>query len=361
MRYIKQLDSVRAIAVFLVVVSHWLPGSFLINKIPNGQIGVDMFFVLSGFLITTILFHARDQATLTGVSLWNVAKNFYLRRSLRIFPIYYLTIGVLFILGASTGTAIREAFLYFVTYTSNFYFFSIGKWDGMLSHLWSLAVEEQYYLIWPWIVLWVRKKYLLPVIIIFIIIGISSQFMLAGVNKGRLLTFTCFDAFGFGSLLSWIITYKLSALTSFFKILSIVALIILGYFIYGVYVQSWDILSIRTSVSILTIWLITYIYKNLDNGKLRFTWLFNNKFLIFIGKISYGIYLYHLILPVLITNKYIDPYLNEYIEKLFNFKYRLILVLLENTILVVGVSWLSYKLIEAPILKFKNRFEYLTK
>jgi peptidoglycan/LPS O-acetylase OafA/YrhL len=284
-----------------------------------------------------------------------------LRRALRIFPIYYLTIITLYILGDTTGTTIRDSFVYFATYTSNFYFFTRGSWDGMLSHLWSLAVEEQYYLIWPWIVLWVRKKYLLPIIITFILIGIVSQFLLLDVNKGRLLTFTCFDAFGLGSLLAWIITYNIDRFASFYRILSISSGIAICYFMYSVFVQSWDFLSIRTTVSIITLWLIAYIYQNSNTGRLRFTWILNNTFLIFIGKISYGIYLYHLILPSLITDRFIDPFFNDYIVNFYNFKYKMILVLLENTILVILVSWLSYKMIESPFLKLKTRFEYLSK
>tara|TARA_R110002051_G_scaffold57789_1_gene106747 strand:- start:2114 stop:2905 length:792 start_codon:yes stop_codon:yes gene_type:complete len=262
MQYIKQLDSIRGIAVGLVILSHWLPKQHFLNTLPNGQIGVDIFFVLSGFLISKILFDNRDKATLQNLPVATVLKSFYIRRALRLFPIYYLTIIVLYVFAESTNTSIKDSFFYYATYTSNFYSFNMQMWDGMLSHMWSLAVEEQYYLIWPWLVLLVKRKYILPTILSFIVIGIGSQFMLSGVPMSRILTFTCFDAFGLGSLLAWIITYKSDKKALYYKRFSITAGITLIYFIYAVITKQWQLLSIRTTVSLLTVWFIFYIYRN---------------------------------------------------------------------------------------------------
>src|SRR5258706_16450661 len=102
MRYIKQLDSVRAIAVLLVIISHWIPPYYLINKIPNGGLGVDTFFVLSGFLITWILLSNRQKAEQEDILKRSVIKNFYIRRTLRIFPIYYLVLILLLIFHSYT-------------------------------------------------------------------------------------------------------------------------------------------------------------------------------------------------------------------------------------------------------------------
>jgi peptidoglycan/LPS O-acetylase OafA/YrhL len=197
MTYIKQLDSLRAIAVILVVINHWVPSSHIINKLPNGAIGVDIFFVLSGFLISKILFDSRNNVDLITIPKSVLIKNFYVRRALRIFPIYYLTIFTLLFFSKSTGTDIASSFVYFATYTSNFYFFNIKDWDGMISHLWSLAVEEQFYLIWPGIIFYTKKKYFIYVISGVILIGILSQYLLQNVEMSTLLTFTCFHAFGF--------------------------------------------------------------------------------------------------------------------------------------------------------------------
>src|SRR5687768_2398909 len=139
MTYIKQLDSLRAIAVLLVIITHWFPETNKLNIYTAVFNGVDIFFVLSGFLISKILFENRGLSELNRTGRKNIVTNFYIRRFLRIFPIYYLTLFILYIIGPATGTSIRESFVYYITYTSNLYFFSVKHWDGMLSHLWSLS------------------------------------------------------------------------------------------------------------------------------------------------------------------------------------------------------------------------------
>ena len=97
MNYIKPLDSLRAIAVFLVIIWHWLGKSNGLNNFPNGPMGVVIFFVLSGFLITRILLEGRNKIESAGSSKMIFFKNFYIRRSLRIFPLYYIVVGAFFI------------------------------------------------------------------------------------------------------------------------------------------------------------------------------------------------------------------------------------------------------------------------
>lgn len=133
MKYVKELDSLRAIAVIFVIISHWIPQSNIINKIPNGPIGVDIFFVLSGFLISKILFENRNKAEEFNLPKMTLVKNFYVRRTLRIFPIYYLTIFVLLLLSNKTGIDIESGLIYYLTYTTNFYFFNIQYWNGVIS------------------------------------------------------------------------------------------------------------------------------------------------------------------------------------------------------------------------------------
>jgi peptidoglycan/LPS O-acetylase OafA/YrhL len=357
MKYIKQLDSVRAIAVILVIISHWVPQTHIINKTPNGAIGVNIFFVLSGFLISKILFDHRNKAEQLDVSKYKVIKNFYFRRMLRIFPIYYLTIFTLLIFHEHTDTNIKSAFLYFFTYTSNFYFFQLQHWDGMISHLWTLAVEEQFYLIWPWLMLLVNKKYLLHIILGFILIGVVSQWLLMGVNMSVILTFTCFDAFGLGALLAWQIVYGRRSLNRLYTGLSIAAIICVLLFFFGL-ITTILIFPLRTIVSIIALWLIAYIVLNQQNDKLKINMLLNNRILIFLGKISYGIYLYHHIIPGALNLKIIDRYLNPLLPDYLYKDHWARLYVTENAILLIVISWLSYVLIEKRFLNLKKQFEY---
>jgi peptidoglycan/LPS O-acetylase OafA/YrhL len=356
--YLKQLDSLRAIAVILVIVSHWVPGTNIINRIPNGEIGVDIFFVLSGFLITSILFENKNRSESASLSKAKIIKNFYFRRSLRIFPIYYILIFILFCLHTSTGTNIQSAFLYFLSYTSNIYFFQTQQWDGMISHLWSLAVEEQFYLIWPWIILFTNKKYLIHVIFIFIFIGIITQLILAGVKMSSLLTFTCFDSFGFGALLSWVMVYNNGKIYKFNLVLSISVLLIFLNWAIGLFFNESILIPRRTIFSILSLCLIVNVILNKDSNSLPFRYIFNNRFLIFLGKISYGLYLYHNLIPGLLNSKFINIYINPYLPSIFYTNYWGQLFLIENTILLILVSWLSYNFIEKKFLHLKRYFVY---
>ncbi len=356
MNYIKQLDSLRAIAVLLVIISHWILPTNAINYIPNGAIGVDIFFVLSGFLITRILFEARNNGEILNIPKLTILKNFYLRRTLRIFPIYYLAIFLLLIFAKSTGTNIQSSYIYFLTYTSNFYFYNTQQWDGILSHLWTLAVEEQFYLIWPLIILFINKKYLLHIAALFILTGIISQSVLDGIRMNVILTHTCFDAFGLGAILSWIITYAPEKLKKFYSVITYPAIGCLLLLIHGIVEHKWILLPQRTLTSVVALWIITYIVLNSDRETFTFKVFLNNRVLMFLGKISYGIYLYHNIIPTMVNLKFINIYLNPLLPDLLFITYWEQLFLLENTMLLITISWLSYTIIEKRFLSLKKHY-----
>ncbi len=356
MKYIKQLDSVRAIAVLLVIVSHWMSGNYFVSKVPLGAIGVDIFFVLSGFLISRILFDNRNKAEKWNIPATTLLKNFYVRRTLRIFPIYYLVIFLLLLFSESTGTHIRDAFWYFATYTSNFYFFHIQGWDGILSHLWSLAVEEQFYLIWPWILLFANRKYFPYIIAGFILIGVSSQYALAEVKLSTILTFTCFDAFGLGALLAWVLVYAEGKLKMLFRWLTVLGVLSVLLFCLCLIKDTWYV-PLRTLASLITLWLINYILLYRETNSMAFKLVLNNRLLIFLGKISYGLYLYHNIIPQTLNLKIINPYLNPLLPDFLYKKHWELLFFFENAILVVCVSWLSFVFIEKKFLNLKKYFE----
>jgi peptidoglycan/LPS O-acetylase OafA/YrhL len=297
MKYIKQLDSLRAIAVILVIISHWLPKGYFINQITNnklGAFGVNVFFVLSGFLITGILLQNRADAQSQNISKGQVIKNFFMRRSIRIFPVYYLTITFLLLFAPYTQTGIKDNFIYFFTYTANLYFFKNQAWDGMLSHLWSLSVEEQFYLIWPWVILFCKEIYLKSAILVFIGLGVISEFLFSGLPLAVVITTSSFTAFGFGALLAWQLKYAPDALKKNFAWVRLAG--ILSLLLFGLYVNGFNILiPYRLLCTGVSVWVICSIILNQDKKNLAGLVL-NNKILIGLGKMSYGLYLYHLIL-----------------------------------------------------------------
>jgi peptidoglycan/LPS O-acetylase OafA/YrhL len=188
-RGIPSLDGLRAVSIILVVVSHISTNLFAYHKdffesnkmllfiqtclTFYGRLGVVVFFVISGFLITTLLL--KDQEL--------DLKKFYFRRTLRIFPPYYFYLIVIFLAGPASG------FLAAITYTSNYFSLS---WN--LAHTWSLAVEEQFYLILPFamLVLGRKKGYLLPLAAIVVCPLIRLVYLWN--NPGHYVEFSEFEA-----------------------------------------------------------------------------------------------------------------------------------------------------------------------
>jgi peptidoglycan/LPS O-acetylase OafA/YrhL len=157
--YLPSLDGLRAVSILLVVLGHafsmtapsgWRPLTYVFD----GGLGVRIFFVISGFLITTLLL--REQAEAGAISL----PRFYVRRFLRLAPVQLAYIGALFLLTLTTPLQVSTCeFATSLTYTKNY---GCGTWvDG---HLWSLAVEEQFYLIWPTLLALLPRRPLIVVL-----------------------------------------------------------------------------------------------------------------------------------------------------------------------------------------------------
>ncbi|HEY4154085.1 MAG TPA: acyltransferase, partial [Puia sp.] len=166
--YYPQIDSVRAIAVLFVLFHHYL-SERITSLLPLGSFGVDIFFTLSGFLITGILISYRSIKPV-GAAI----RKFYFRRILRIFPIYYLYILIAAIIFGHEIS--RTIILWASVYGLNFYIINHGLLPSyVFAHFWSLAVEEQFYLVWPFLILLFPFRQLRYLIIfaIFISIGFS--------------------------------------------------------------------------------------------------------------------------------------------------------------------------------------------
>src|SRR5262245_16358318 len=148
------LDGLRGIAILLVILYH---NFGFIPFLNYGWLGVDLFFVLSGFLITEILLKTRTTT--------NYFKNFYTRRVLRIFPLYYLCLILVIVIFPLIKnfpydlSFYRENQVWFWFYLQN-WMLIFKQWNDsaiLLNHFWSLAVEEQFYIVWPLLVLLIRK------------------------------------------------------------------------------------------------------------------------------------------------------------------------------------------------------------
>ena len=185
-----QLDGLRGLAVLSVLVHHTWSG------VTRGH-GVTVFFVLSGFLITGILLDLRGRPNAMGV--------FYARRFLRIFPLYYAVV-----LGAAAlgQPAVRETLVWTLSYLTNIRMAFAGPIGRPLDHFWSLAVEEQFYVIWPALVLFLPRRALPWLFAAACCCGPLSRSFLAsatGMNPAtaNMVTPSCLDALAAGALLAY--------------------------------------------------------------------------------------------------------------------------------------------------------------
>ena len=202
MGFMPQLDGLRAVACLMVMFSHFAPSGWLVrDMLPWGGLGVRLFFVLSGFLITGILLDCRECGK-QGTPLTRQFRQFYARRFLRIFPLYY---GLLLILWLIDYGLARESILVHLLYLQNLWRCVEG--GSYANHLWSLAVEEQFYLVWPFLVLMGPRRWL-PFMMLGLVPG-AFIFRLA-LWQGdasflylNIFTLSNVDTLGAGAWLAW--------------------------------------------------------------------------------------------------------------------------------------------------------------
>ena len=295
LRHMVQLDSLRAFAVSGVLLHHFLPVS--IKVAPFGAMGVKLFFVLSGFLITGILLKCKQIIETTGQSPWFTIRRFYIRRFLRIFPLFYFVLIAAAILNVHPT---RETFFWHASYLSNVYIAATGDWPGPLSPFWTLAVEEQFYLIWPCVILFVPRKHLPRLVILTIIIAPVFRLIgvLAGLNPSGIgvLPLACLDTLGLGAFLAICsdssfnfshIADWLTKIGLWFGGPMLIGELLL--YILGVW-HPFQQITFDLVMGLVCVWLIARASKGFGGlqGK-----ILELKPLIYVGVISYGVYVYH--------------------------------------------------------------------
>jgi peptidoglycan/LPS O-acetylase OafA/YrhL len=236
---INALDGVRGIAAAVVVLSHFLvstaiPESPLWKVIRGGWLGVDLFFVLSGFLITGVLLDSRHSPT--------YLRSFYIRRVLRIFPLYYASvllvwIVVVFVEHAGSRLTGYDAIGWSFAYASNIAIALKRSWQYQsdwlgMSHFWSLAVEEQFYLVWPFVIL-LPRRVVLAITAAIVVMGpwtreYADSFFGPYSLASYMLTPCRMDALAAGALLAVIRRLPAPALTPRARTAGIVAVAACG-------------------------------------------------------------------------------------------------------------------------------------
>lgn len=307
-KYVKSLDGYRGVAVILVILGHWLPEDNLIRRIfPVAFLGVRMFYVLSGFLITSILFSANDSIRAGKTTVGRAFRVFYARRTLRIFPVYYLTlllVGIFYPYLLYRYPFLfhpyRVGLIWFLTYSTNIYMYLYHSYLMPFSHFWSLAVEEQFYLMWPLIIIFCKPKYFFRLIVFVILACFVFKLVMVNIpgelGKGdfySVLVFSCMDCFGLGALLSLYICDK-EKFPGFEKILKWLSLI---SFLLFVFMYNTGHTANVLYFSLMAVFSAYIILILLDEKRFVTKVFFSNPFLVYIGKISYSVYLFHNLVP----------------------------------------------------------------
>jgi peptidoglycan/LPS O-acetylase OafA/YrhL len=353
--YSSQLDGLRFFAILMVMIAHWLQWQLynpIFQKAPYGH-GVTLFFVLSGFLITRILLVYKKEYEDGQGSKMKFIKRFYIRRVLRIFPIYYLTLILLYSINYQNT---REVAPWLFSYSSNIYQAIHQVFIRDFNHFWSLAVEEQFYLIWPWIIVFIKPKHLTKVIIFSIVLSLITKayiyFYVHNWMAGSYFTVSCFHALALGAGIAYISLYhkKLAAfIKNPFPVWGMIALYLMMYYVMMVKYESTFYKEVIDEF-FFALTAAFIILRASDNGfKLLPKLILENKFIVYSGRISYGIYVYHLFMPGIFY--WVSPYLQLYTTS----KYTSFVFLYLTTFVVAHISW---KLIEKPINRLNKYFPY---
>lgn len=342
------LDGLRGIAVLVVLLCHISP-----YRLAGGNIGVDLFFVLSGFLITSILLNEYRSTGTINIRL------FYLRRALRLFPALF---SVVFFVAAYTTIMMPEQIgatlvdiAAVATYVWNWrcvylHAFDLGGGNGMLSHLWSLSVEEQFYIVWPGLLLVVLSlRAAKPVLLAVLAIGVLGPALarLAIWKSGPTIAMYFsshlrVDGLMWGALLAYLIYINAVPTSRNWKsFVNVLAVVSLGLFLV---MSKDDYLSggelYQWGFSLIGAMSAVMILSAIINPESTFTKCLEWRWLQYTGKISYGLYLWHI--PILSVHHHL---------------YVVTHAILGLTATYV-IAALSFRYWESPFLRLKSRIGY---
>ena len=202
----EQLDALRALAVTAVVISHYVPRGRFLGADPLGEaaaFAVHVFFALSGLLITGILLDTRTKVDGGTTTFWGALGRFHARRVLRLFPIYFLVLGLCWAAGV---LAMRDHPVSLLTFTYNNFLIGQGYFDGFVGHLWSLSVEQQFYLVWPFLMLLAPRRWLAPIAVATMGVAEAAKYYYLHADPTGMgyyvATVSCADEFAGGALVA---------------------------------------------------------------------------------------------------------------------------------------------------------------
>lgn len=288
-QYYASLDGIRAVAIIFVMLLH---AHFQLGK--GGGIGVQIFFILSGFLITQSLLNQFDKFGFISL------KKFWLQRLFRLLPAFLVLLVFVFLVSFIFFKGVRVSFIHLEILNSLFYVYNLSwfwlsdNFERILGHTWSLSVENQFYLLWPILLVktmrFLNKK---KFVFIFSTVIICLSFLKYSSFSPVIFRSIYFEAIYFGCILSillrnkWITEFDFP----FLSLIFFVFLLLIGLFKIDFQGLLFNLNLINLVIPVLS---ISIILNSLFNPYSYLSILLSFRPLVFIGKISYSLYLWHL-------------------------------------------------------------------
>ena len=346
-RYQPQFDGLRALAVLTVMVDHFsadVPNFPLPDWIRLGATGVRLFLVLSGYFITASLRRARDRMDGDALSAGKTIATFYWRRLLRIGPAYFVFAAIALLLNFG---AIRHYWPWVFTGTVDWLIAWNNEWPLAISHLWSICVQEQFYLFWPLLILLLPRRWVLSAIIAVafagIVFRIGCVIFSVPIIARWVLPFGSLDSLAAGAALGWC-GGRLRASRGGW----LLALVCLSMLTMAAVLRNSDPAKLRSVLvepleACAFVVLVARTATGFDGNIARFL---SNAGLVFAGRISYGLYIYH-VLVAMVFNRWMPSQM------------RFLITIPSLRLLVFGIATLftaalSWRFLEQPINRLRG-------
>lgn len=293
-----QLDGLRAVAMLAICWDHWRPAAW--SRLFPFEVFLFFFLVMTGYLITGSLLRERDRAEAAGGP-WRMEamKTYQIRRGLRILAPYYAALALALLLSAD----VRGALGWYVFHLSNIHMAFLGAWPEGTNHFWSLSMQQQFYLVWPFVIWFAPRRWLPWAMLLFSAVGpVTRMFhddLVRWIAWPQVMTWAALDYFGIGGLFALAVHRGMSLESPALRWISIAAFA--GYVaVFGAHLAGWPTFGLRswqqTLLSISICGFIAAVNVGIGGPVGR---LLEHPALQRIGQVSYGIYLFHNLAPLL--------------------------------------------------------------
>jgi peptidoglycan/LPS O-acetylase OafA/YrhL len=348
-----QLDGVRAAAIGIVLLAHLAPPDSKLGH--SGEIGVRIFFVLSGFLITGILLRVRDASLKTGQSLLISLRQFYLRRALRIFPVFYIALAA----GVAAGLLkYPDALPWMIAYVGNWYTVIYGRGFGWLNAFWTLWIEEQFYFVWPFLVFCAPRRFMIPGAVCIVALSIAYRLFASVTNVPFTAiyenTVTSVDALVLGAILAMLHSDKIArrrlAIYGWAVALPVMAIYsVMAITGHGGRLGNTFVMPVATAFLGLAL-----VDRAATGGRWALSRILENPAVRWLGAISYGLYAYHEVVHGMLINASRSM---GYLWTDSGIMHPLLWITCSFVVTVM-----SYYLMERPLsARYKHRIRYVTR